>query len=104
MSEVTKGSTNVFADLGRPNAEELQLQAKLVYELHRLLERKRWSAAQTARALGIPLPLATGLVEGTFIKAPVGELLQMLGKLNQRIEVHVTPLQRGGRRKTAMAL
>ena len=102
--KIMKSSGNVFADLGRPNAEELQLQAKLVYELHRLLERKRWSPAQTARTLGIPLPLATDLVEGAFIKAPVGELLQMLGKLNQRIEVHVTPLQRGGRRKTTMAI
>ncbi len=102
--KIMKSSGNVFADLGRPNAEELQLQAKLVYELHRLLERKHWTAAQTARALSIPLPLATGLVEGDFVKAPVGELLQMLGRLNQRIEVHVTPLPRGGRRKASVSL
>ena len=102
--KITKSSGNVFADIGRPNAEELQLQAKLVYELHRLLERKRWSASQTARALGIPLLLATGLVEGAFIKAPVGELLRMLGKLNQRIEVQVTPLPRAGRRKATVAI
>jgi predicted XRE-type DNA-binding protein len=99
-----KSNGNVFADIGRPNAEELQLQAKLVYELHRLLERKRWSAAQTARELDIPLPQATGLVTGDFVKAPVGELLQMLGKLNQRIEVHVTPLTRGGRRKASVVI
>ncbi|NOT62207.1 MAG: XRE family transcriptional regulator [Acidobacteria bacterium] len=102
--KIIKSSGNVFADLGRPNAEELQLQAKLVYELHRLLERKRWTAAQTARTLGIPLPLATGLVNGDFVKAPVGELLQMLSKLNQRIEVHVTPLPRSGRRKATATL
>ena len=40
----TKGSGNIFADLGLPNAEEHQLKAVLVVQLkHLIAERGLWS-------------------------------------------------------------
>lgn len=42
---VIEGSANFFADLGLPNAAELQLQASLVYEIQAILKARGWPAA-----------------------------------------------------------
>ena len=59
MIEFEKGSTNVYADLGFPDAEEMFRKAQLTSEIDKIIKTRRWSrrkAAEvgdsTARAIG----------------------------------------------------
>ena len=50
--EVHEGGSNVFADLGLPNAEERLLKANIVAELHRLIKRVRGDLTMDGGNLG----------------------------------------------------
>ena len=53
---VTRGTGNVFADLGFPDAAERQVKLRLAYTLNQLLEHSNVSQADTARVLRVPQP------------------------------------------------
>ena len=53
---VTRGSGNVFADLGFANPEEELLKAQLVREIRDLLKRRRLTQAKAAELLGSSSP------------------------------------------------
>jgi predicted XRE-type DNA-binding protein len=51
--EVTRGTANLFADLGFPDASERQARLRLAYALNKVLQERDRSAAGTAKVLGI---------------------------------------------------
>jgi predicted XRE-type DNA-binding protein len=53
---VTRGSRNVFADLGFPDAAERQAKLRLAYALNRVLEARNLSQGDAAKVLGITQP------------------------------------------------
>src|SRR5215207_8386419 len=57
---VTRGSGNVFADLGFANPEEELLKAQLVREIRDLLKRRRLTQAKAAELLGLKQPDVSG--------------------------------------------
>ena len=46
---VTRGTANVFADLGFPDAAERQAKLRLVYALNQVLEERKLSHADAAK-------------------------------------------------------
>ena len=50
---ITRGTGNVFADLGFPDAAERQAKLRLAYALNRLLEERKLSQAEAAKVLGV---------------------------------------------------
>ena len=50
---VTRGTRNVFADLGFNDAAERQARLRLAYALNRELEARKLSSASAAKLLGI---------------------------------------------------
>ena len=50
-TEMTRGTTNIFADLGYPDAVERQAKLRLVYALNQLLEEQHLS--RIARPSGL---------------------------------------------------
>ena len=48
---VTRGTGNVFADLGFPNADERQAKLRLAYTLNQVLEGRKLSQADAAKVL-----------------------------------------------------
>lgn len=60
----TEGSTNVFADLGMPDAVELQSKAELSRIIWLELGRRRWTILETSMNLGISGGQAEALHEG----------------------------------------
>ena len=65
---VTRGSGNVFADLGFANPEEELLKAQLVREIRDLLKRRRLTQAKAAELLGLKQPDVSALVNGRVHK------------------------------------
>jgi len=52
-TSITRGTRNVFADLGFPNAAGRQARLRLEIALNQLLDERRPSPAETAKALGV---------------------------------------------------
>jgi predicted XRE-type DNA-binding protein len=66
MIEIEMGSANVYADLGRADAGEMLVKAKLASRIGDIIKRCRMSQARTAEVLGIPQPKLSGLLRGQF--------------------------------------
>jgi hypothetical protein len=49
---VTRGTGNVFADLGFPDAAERQAKRRLAYALNQVLDGRKLSQADAAKVLG----------------------------------------------------
>ena len=53
---VTRGTGNVFADLGFRDAAERQAKLRLAYALNQVLEARKLSQVQAANVLGVTQP------------------------------------------------
>ncbi len=66
MIEFEKGSTNVYADLGFPDAEEMFRKAQLTSEIDKIIKTRRWSRRKAAEVVGIPQPELSAMLRGHF--------------------------------------
>jgi predicted XRE-type DNA-binding protein len=65
-SRVTRGSGNVFDDVGFPNAEDHLAKAELVSKLIHIIDREGWTQARAAKIMGIAQPDLSLLLRGQF--------------------------------------
>ena len=63
---VEKGSGNVFADLGLPEADTHLLKAELVSRIDQIIRRRRLTQTKAAAILGISQPDVSRLLKGDF--------------------------------------
>lgn len=85
--EVTEG--NVFAALGRKNAEELLVRAELLDKVGTLIENSRLSQIEVAKKLGITQPKVSMLVNGRLSEFGTDTLLHYLFILGCEVEIRV---------------
>jgi predicted XRE-type DNA-binding protein len=91
-----RGSNNVFADLGLPNAEEHLLKAQLVHKISTIMKERGLTQAEAAQILGVKQPDVSNLLRGQFRLVSVEKLLRYLVALGQDIEIVVKPHQDAG--------
>jgi predicted XRE-type DNA-binding protein len=92
----TKGSGNIFADLGLPNAEEHQLKAVLVVQLKHLIAERGLSQVATAKPVEMKQPDLSKLLRGQLKLVSVEKLLRMLTAFDQDVEITVKPHRKRG--------
>ena len=97
MKKVTKGSGNVFADLGLPDAEDLQTRAHLTHQIYNLIKERGISQTEAAELLGLKQPDVSALMNGKFAAFSVNRLLNLLVRLNQEVEIIIRPVLKGKR-------
>lgn len=90
-----RGSDNVFADLGLPNAEEHLLKAGLVVRLADIIKAKKLTQTAAARVLRVGQPDLSKILRGHFHDVSVDRLLRFLAALDQNVEIVVTPKPKG---------
>ena len=56
MTSITKGSNNVYADLGMPDAEKMLLKSQLVNRITFAIEAQGLSALEASRIVGLAQP------------------------------------------------
>ena len=61
IEPVTRGTENVFADLGFPDAAGRQARLRLAFALNQVLEARKLSQAAAAEALAVRLPSLSAL-------------------------------------------
>jgi predicted XRE-type DNA-binding protein len=91
MTEYEKGSGNVFADIGLPNAEEHLVKAKLVQKIDRLMRERRLTQVQAAVLFGVRQPDVSKMLRGDFRQFSVERLMRFLVALGQDVEIVVRP-------------
>src|SRR5438876_12321760 len=84
---VTRGTGNVFADLGFPNAAERQAKLRLAYALNQVIEERKLSQADAAKALGVTQPKVSALRHYKLAGFSVERLMTMLTALDRDVEI-----------------
>jgi predicted XRE-type DNA-binding protein len=91
-----KGSGNIFADLGLPNAEEHQLKAALVVQLKRLIAERELTQTAAAKLIVMKQPDLSKLLRGEFRLVSVEKLMRMLTAFDQDVEITLKPHRKRG--------
>jgi predicted XRE-type DNA-binding protein len=84
-------SGNVFADLGLPDAAELDTKVRLAVEINRLIENKRLTQATAAECLEVSQPKISALKNYKLDGFSVERLMSFLLALGQDVEIRITP-------------
>jgi predicted XRE-type DNA-binding protein len=88
-------SGNVFADLRVPGAGQETLKAELVRSICSLVEGKELRQVDLAARLGIAQPRVSQLLNGRTEGFSTEQLIRLLNRLGQRIDIVVRPAPRG---------
>lgn len=86
--EVTEG--NIFAAIGRPNADELLARAKLLDKVSSLIKNSNLSQDEVAKKLGISQPKVSMLVTGRLSQFSSDTLMHYLSILGCEVKIRVT--------------
>ena len=91
MTRITRGTTNVFADLGCPDAAERQTKTRLALAVNALLKARKLKQREIATLLGVPQPKVSALTNYRLDQFSVERLMQFLTALNQDVEIMIRP-------------
>ena len=88
-NKIIRSSGNVFADMGLPDAAELDTKARLGAAINLIVERKHFTQADVATALGINQPKVSALLHYKLEGFSVERLMHFLVALGQDVEIVV---------------
>ncbi|MBV9109304.1 MAG: XRE family transcriptional regulator [Gemmatimonadetes bacterium] len=91
---VHEGSTNLWADLGRPDAEETFLRARLLSKVVDLLRELGLTRAGAAKRLGVTKDTASDILYGKLNRFSFDDLIAFLRALDHDVEFVVKPIVR----------
>lgn len=97
---VTKGSGNIFRDLGfsEEKSAELIFKSSLLQALQETIKSRGWKQVETATQLGIDQAKVSRLLAGQMAGFSIERLVHFLSLLGQDVEVTVRKAPRGRRR------
>lgn len=95
---VTRGSGNVFADLGFEDAAELQVKAALTRQIANRIKAFGLTQAQAGTRLGISQPDVSKLMNGRYTGYSANRLIAILNALEVDVEIVIRPRSLNGRR------
>ncbi len=93
---IERGSGNVFADLGLPDAEQRLTKANLAHEICSLIEAAGLSQTQAARRLGIDQPKVSMLMRGRLKDFSTERLMHFIVMLGRDVIIGIREPQDEG--------
>ena len=84
---VERGSANVFADLGHPEADAHIVKAELVSRIDDIVRQRGITQAEAGRMLGLSQPDVSRLLRGDFREYSLERLLRLLTMLGRDIDI-----------------
>jgi predicted XRE-type DNA-binding protein len=101
LSKLTKGSDNVFKDLGFGDEEDanLKIRVDLMISLQKFIKSQNWTQAEAASFFGETQPRISNLMNGDIDRfaiadadgKPCDKLVQMLSQAGMEARTVVTP-------------
>ena len=87
--QVTRGSGNVFADMGMPNPEERLAKAQLAHAISRVIQERGLTQRAAAELMGVDQPKVSHLLRGRLSDFSTERLMGFLTGLGRDIEIVV---------------
>jgi predicted XRE-type DNA-binding protein len=84
---ITRGTGNVFADLGYADAEERQTKLRLAHAINDVIGRRRLTQAAAAEKLGVNQPKVSALGRYKLDGFSVERLMTFLTALDRDVEI-----------------
>lgn len=88
-STITRGTENVFADLGFADPETHLLKAGLVTRIRAVMSDNDLTQTEVGRRIGVSQPDMSRLLRGQFRDVSVERLMRMLTKLGCEVDIVV---------------
>jgi predicted XRE-type DNA-binding protein len=95
-NNITRGTRNVFADLGMPDAGERQTKTRLAMAVNEIIADRKLKQAEAAELLQIPRPRVSALAHYKLNEFSVEKLMSFLTLLDQDVEIMIRPRARDG--------
>ena len=93
--EFERGTTNVYADLGYPDADDMLVKAQLATKIGEIIKRRRLTQVAAAEIVGMPQPKLSGLLRGQFRGISETKMMNCLTRLGRDVKIVVSPARRG---------
>ncbi len=90
-TQIERGTSNVFADLGFSDAGERQTKTRLALAINRIIKDQRLKQIDAARLLGVPQPKVSALVNYRLDGFSVEKLMDFIVALGRDVEIIVRP-------------
>lgn len=94
MLEAERGSTNVYADLGDPDADEMLVKAQLATRIGEIIKQRRLTQREAAAIIDMPQSKLSGMLRGQFRGISEAKMLNCLTRLGRDVTIVVGPAQR----------
>lgn len=103
--KMTRGSGNVFRDIGFPEeqARNLALRSEIMIRIEQFVERSGLTQARVAARLGLTQPRLNALLKGKIEQFSLDALVNTATRAGLRVELSVKPARRASTRATAAA-
>ncbi|WP_375327884.1 helix-turn-helix domain-containing protein [Microcystis sp. BLCC-F210] len=91
MSDFEKSDSNIFADLGDPEAEQTLVRAQILSRIIDIVNERNFTEAETAETLGISKLEASQLIKGKLSQFSLEDLFHILNALDKDVEIILKP-------------
>ncbi len=88
---IEEGTTNVYEDLGIPNAEEMLIKARLAAQIGEIIKRRRLTQSRAAEIMGLPQPKVSALLRGQFRGISEAKMLEAIAALGREVRIVIGP-------------
>jgi predicted XRE-type DNA-binding protein len=95
--KIEKGSGNIFADLGLPDADTHFLKAQIVAELYRITNERKLTQTGAGKLMGISQPEVSRMFKGNFREYSVERLMGFLTTFDRDVEIVARPRKKSGK-------
>lgn len=89
--EIERSSGNVWADAGRPDAEEAFARSLMMMQITDLIRDQGLTQAEAAELLGTNQPTVSDLMRGKLSKFSMERLIIFLKALDRDVEIVILP-------------
>lgn len=93
--KIERGSGNVFADLGLPDADAHLLKAELVTRIDRIIRQRGLKQVEAAKLMGLSQPDVSRLMRGDFQEYSMERLFRLLNALGRDVDIIIRESRSG---------
>lgn len=89
MKNITPSSSNVFADIGLPDAEEMLVKSKMAFRIAQTIQDRKLTQKKAAELTGLPQPRISALLRGRFRGISESKLMECLNALGDDVQITI---------------
>ncbi len=88
-TSVVRGTKNIFADLGFPDADTHLLKAELVTRIQSVISGQKLTQTAAAKRMGLSQPDVSRLLKGQFRDVSIERLMRLLTRLGCDVDITI---------------